>query len=154
MNPHSATLPASRITRIAYGTFACGLFGLLGIAAWLSPDPSGMGTHQQLSLPPCAFTVLFDIPCPSCGMTTSWSHLVRGQLISAFQANAGGALLGMLSVGSAPWMLWVSVRGRFPEIPVSDVHMALALLVIIVVTFADWGWRLWWDHRFDALIGN
>lgn len=154
MNPHLAPPLASGTTRIAFGLFASGLITLLGTAAWLTPDPSGLGTHQQLNLPPCTFTVLFDIPCPSCGMTTSWSHLMRGQLMAAFQANAGGALLGMLSAVSAPWLFWVSLRGRFPQMPVTDMHVALALLAIILVTFADWGLRLWWDYQVDALAGS
>ena len=56
---------------------AIGLLLPLGAAVRLQPAREGLGTHQQLGLPPCTFRVLFDRPCPSCGMSTSWAHLVR-----------------------------------------------------------------------------
>ena len=37
-----------------------------------------MGTHQQLRLPPCTFQQVTKVPCPSCGMTTSFSLLMHG----------------------------------------------------------------------------
>ena len=50
-----------------------GLLGLLAVARWLEPAASGMGTHQQLGLPACTTVTLFNVRCPSCGMTTSWA---------------------------------------------------------------------------------
>ena len=69
------------------------------------PSPPGYGTHQQLGLPPCTFWVLFGRPCPTCGMTTAWAHLMRGEWLDACRANAGGALLGLLAMVAAPWLL-------------------------------------------------
>ena len=81
---------------------AAGLAALLAVAVALKPSPLGLGTHQQLGLPPCSFQVLFGWPCPSCGMTTSSAHLVRGQLFGALRANVGGTLLGLIAVVAAP----------------------------------------------------
>ena len=100
---------------------AVGLLGLLAIAAMLKPSPLGHGTHQQLGLPPCTFWVLFGRPCPTCGMTTAWAHLVRGQWVDACRANLGGALLGLLAMVAAPWLLGSAdsrrLVGRFAERP-------------------------------------
>ena len=55
------------------------LVSLLAVAGSLQPSPAGLGTHEQLGLPSCTFRWLFGMRCPSCGMTTSWSHAMRGQ---------------------------------------------------------------------------
>ncbi len=126
--------------------FGLGLFGLLGVAAWLKPDPYGLGlgTHEQLGLPPCGFREYFGIRCPSCGMTTSWSYLVRGQVLSALASNAGGTLLGVIALLAAPWLVISALRGKwFLGIP-SEPWVLAALAAFVVVTLADWAVRLLW----------
>ncbi len=61
------------------------LVGLL-----LKPDAQGHGTHQALGLPPCPSVLLLDRPCPGCGLTTSWTALLHGELALAFHAHALG----------------------------------------------------------------
>lgn len=60
---------------------------------YLSPDPHGHGTHQQLGLPPCPSVLFFNKPCPGCGLTTSWTATIHGRLGEAFQAHALGPIL-------------------------------------------------------------
>lgn len=69
---------------------------VFSIALWLTPDPSGMGTHRQLGLPPCFFYALTGWACPSCGMTTSFSHMAHLQFQKAFSANLFGPVLFLL----------------------------------------------------------
>src|SRR5204863_3314928 len=69
---------------------ALGAAGVLGVALWLNPAPDGHGTHTQLGLPPCAWAVALNRPCPTCGMTTAFSFGVRGRLAEAFQAQPFG----------------------------------------------------------------
>ena len=94
------------------GSLLLGL-GLL-VAMWLQPDGRGSGTHQQLGLPPCTFKFLLNIPCPSCGMTTSWALAVRGDWQSSIQANSGGFVLFLITAVSVPLVLATSIRGRLP----------------------------------------
>lgn len=61
-------------------------------AAWLVPDPHGHGTHQQLGLPPCPSVFIFGRMCPGCGLTTSFTAFVHGDFVSAWHANAFGAI--------------------------------------------------------------
>lgn len=77
----------------------------------LNPDPSGMGTHQQLGLPPCTFLKATGLVCPQCGLTTSFALLVRGRTGEAFRANPAGPVLAALLFTAWPWLL-VSVICR------------------------------------------
>ena len=114
----------------------------LATAAVLRPNQSGHGTHRQLGLPPCTFVVLFGRRCPSCGMTTAWAHLMRGQVAGALRANVGGALLGLLALVAEPWLLISAVRGRwFGWVP-SSIVLAWVLSGIVVVTLIDWSIRM------------
>lgn len=117
------------------------LIAMLVTAALIRPDPRGFGTHQRLGLPPCTFLRLTGVRCPSCGMTTSWSHLVRGHVFRSFQANAGGMLIGITCGLLAPWALISGVRGRWLWRPISEWMVAGWVIVLLAVTLIDWGIR-------------
>ncbi len=75
-------------------SFAWMFVTVVGIA--LRPDPQGHGTHQRLGMPPCPSVLLFDRPCPGCGLTTSWTALLHGDLSLAFRAHSLGPILYLL----------------------------------------------------------
>lgn len=70
-----------------------------GVGFSLKPDPRGHGTHQQLGLPPCTIYFLTGRPCPSCGLTTSVSATLHGDLALAWRANPFGIAIVAVSVG-------------------------------------------------------
>jgi hypothetical protein len=119
------------------------LLGLLVTAAVLTPSPRGMGTHKQLGLPDCTVVQWFGMRCPSCGMTTSWSHMMRGHVISSFRSNAGGALLALTALASGPWLIVSGTRGRWTLCHPHEGTTLLIGVTIIVVTLADWTLRVW-----------
>lgn len=88
------------------------ILGLVGVAFWLHPGNRLYGTHRQLGLPPCAFYVLTGIPCPSCGLTTSFSLMVHGRFLRAFQAHYFGPLLFMAVIGYLVLLLVSMARGQ------------------------------------------
>ena len=92
---------AGQLTLFATWTFvtACG--------AYLHPDPSGHGTHTQLGLPPCPSVLLFHRPCPGCGLTTSFTALIHGNLPFAFHAHPLGPFLYL---GLTAWA-WMGLYG-------------------------------------------
>src|SRR5262249_58677244 len=68
-----------------------GVVAVFAIALRLNPygtdgRPLRMETHRQLGLPPCTFYLMTGLPCPSCGMTTSFAFLVRGDLVNSVRA--------------------------------------------------------------------
>ncbi|MEC7985341.1 MAG: DUF2752 domain-containing protein [Myxococcota bacterium] len=73
---------------------------VLGLAMYLKPDPSGMGTHQQLGLSPCGFLEYTALPCPMCGMTTTFTHLAHLQIVEGVLNQPFGLVLFLLTLFS------------------------------------------------------
>jgi hypothetical protein len=117
------------------------LLSLLALAGVLTPDARGFGTHERMGLPPCTFRQLTGYRCPSCGMTTSWAHLVRGRAGDAFRDNVGGAMLGLATVILAPWALVSGWRGHWLWKPVGERAVFAAVGSLTAVTLIDWGVR-------------
>lgn len=87
---------------------------MLVAAAWVRPDPRGHGTHEQLGLTPCKFRSLTGHPCPSCGMTTAWAYVVRGDVAGATRANIAGLVLAVAAIAAVPWLSTAAIHGRWP----------------------------------------
>ena len=99
--------------RILVVTGIAGITAVLGTAFWLTPDPRGFGTHQQLGFPPCTFQSVMGFNCPHCGMTTSFCWFVRGAWGQSFQTNPAGLLLAGVCIGMWPWLVSVCVKGSW-----------------------------------------
>lgn len=118
------------------------LLGGFALARCLEPDPRGFGTHQRLGLPPCTFRLLSNLPCPGCGMTTSFAHFTRGNFVQSARSNVGGALLAAFCAALVPWC-WVSaLRGRLSIVSAPAKTLAIVLVLIAVVTLSQWILRL------------
>jgi len=137
--------PAGRLSvggRLWLSVLGTGLLALLAVAAWLEPDRSARGTHRQLGLPPCTFRTLTGRPCPSCGMTTAWAHLLRGEVADALRANVAGALLALVAVVAAPWLLVSAAAGRWVGWSPRSTPLAGAAVLFVAVVLLDWIRRL------------
>jgi hypothetical protein len=129
-------------TRCGLAATGAVLIGLLATAAMLKPDERGFGTHQQLGLPPCTFKVLAGVRCPSCGMTTAWSNLMRGRFTTAAAANMGGLALGVTAIGLGPWALVSGIRGKWLWGRPRDSFTVAVMSGVVGVTLIDWGIRI------------
>jgi hypothetical protein len=123
---------------------ALGLIALFCVAAWLNPyqkDGSArrMETHRQLGLPECTFKKLTGIPCPSCGMTTSFALTIRGDLVNAAQANCVGMLLALALLAIIPWCVGSAIAGR--TVFVRSVERTVMVMVIglLALMLLRWG---------------
>jgi len=98
-HPSERTTPLRSSTgeRIAAGLVAIVTLAVLTTAAWLTPNPDGHATHTQLGMNKCTWVVWFDKPCPTCGMTTSFSHAGEGSWTTATLTQPMGALLALLT---------------------------------------------------------
>ncbi len=101
--PVTSIIRASTPTRIGAAVAASALLAVLILAAMLQADPAGHGTHQQIGLPPCGFAIATGRPCPTCGMTTAFTHAAHGRYQTAFLTQPGG-LTASLGVGALAWV--------------------------------------------------
>ena len=78
-------------------------------------------------------------------MTTSWAYVTRGHWHLAVQTNAGGALLAVLALVTAPTLLAVAIRGRVPRVVWWEAAALRVAVVVAAVTLVDWWRRGWWE---------
>ncbi len=117
-------------------------FGLLFTAWTLSPDARGLGTHRQLGLAPCSLVMMTGYPCPTCGMTTAFSHAVRGQLLSALNVQPAGLFAATMVLLVGLIAITTALTGRAWRINwfrVSPFQIGIACVVILL---AGWGYKV------------
>ena len=119
------------------------LVAVFTIAAWLKPyDADGvplrMASHTQLGMSPCNFVVLFNRPCPTCGMTTSFALLMHGDILASMRANSSGTLLAVGLLVFAPWCLIAGIRGRWPLRRWVEWYIIWGLITTIGLAIIRW----------------
>lgn len=119
-----------------------GLAATLLVARSLSPAEAGIGTHQQLGLPPCTSIVLWNSPCPACGMTTSWAWFTRGQLLIAAKTNVGGTLLAIIALAYIPAGCYFCFVGRTSFKERFSLGLAASLILAILLAIVQWYFRM------------
>jgi hypothetical protein len=115
---------------------------VLVTAVFITPAPKGMGTHLQLGFKRCDFLRTTGLPCPSCGMTTSFSHFVRGNWLGSFYIQPMGFVLALGCGG----MFWAGLYMFFTGSPLHRLSRQVPSLVLIptILGFAilAWGWKI------------
>jgi hypothetical protein len=131
----------SRAILLGMAALAVGVFAL---AIYLNPYlPDGTArreeTHRQLGLPPCTFKFATGLPCPSCGMTTAFALLIRGDIGNSLRANAAGTVLGLLTLAFIPWAVISAWRGHL--LYIRSIEAALTRLVVgfLILMLVRWG---------------
>ncbi|MGB2988156.1 MAG: DUF2752 domain-containing protein [Phycisphaerae bacterium] len=126
---------------IAIVVFA-GCVALLSVAAWLTPDTRGLGTHEQFGHPPCTVVLLTGYPCPTCGMTTAFAHAVRGELLSAFHAQPAGFAMALATILAACVSLSVVFTGKVWAVNWYRVSPARVTLAFLLLILGGWFYKL------------
>jgi hypothetical protein len=128
------------------------LVAVFATAVWLNPyDEQGAArrieTHLQLGLPPCTFRLITGVPCPSCGMTTSFALLMHGDVVNSLRANAVGTFLALFCLVLIPWSLASALVRRYFGIVSVDRALMWCVMVFVVLLLTRWfallGWA-WW----------
>jgi hypothetical protein len=144
----SPVAPARAIasTRVTSAIVALATLAVL-ITAWvLQPSADGLGTHRQLGLPACGWVASADLPCPTCGMTTAFSHAAHGDLLSSFRTQPLGMLLALGTAIVTLAAAWTAVTGSmlapFLGAMLGPRHAwTLGILLLLA-----WGWKIL-DHK-------
>lgn len=106
-----------RVVRASLLAIAAALTAVFVAAFRIHPynadgTPKSSATHTQLGMPPCNFVTLTGKPCPSCGMTTSFALLVRGDVANSMRANWVGSIMCVLWAVTLVWALASGIRGK------------------------------------------
>jgi hypothetical protein len=144
--PRAFSPRVGRWTRFTLLLVGAGLTAVFTIAVLLNPyNPDGtprtMATHTQTGLPPCNFVVLTGKPCPSCGMTTSFALLVRGDVAASLRANWVGTILAVVWAVLLVWSVASGLAGRTLFIPRGWGEVVLTTIVgtFLVLMPGRWG---------------
>jgi hypothetical protein len=147
----------NRWVRGVLAGLALGLVVVFAVAVRINPyrdDGSAysMSTHQQLGLPPCSFADKVGIPCPACGMTTSFSLLVRGDVVNSARANWVGTVLAGFCLAFIPWAVVAVVRGRTLFVRSLEKGLIVVVTSLLVLMLSRWGLVLlgmWYRGTID-----
>lgn len=122
---------------------AAACLAVLTVAALATPNPSGVGTHaSSLHLQPCHFLASTGLPCPGCGMTTSFAWFVRGNLLASVYVQPMGAALAAVACATVWVGLYIAVTGR-PVYRLSRLVPARYYLVpLFALGLLAWGWKI------------
>lgn len=118
------------------------LLAVFALAIVLDPYKDGRvwyeGTHRQMGLPGCTFKEMTKLPCPTCGMSSSFALLVRGDVLNSVKANAVGTMLAGFLLLLIPWSLASALRGRW--VFIQSLEWVLVRLVVgfMVLMFVRW----------------
>ncbi len=144
LGPVLYCVPAKRrvTVRLIAAVVLSGCATVLWLAGRVEPRPAGLGTHQQLGLPPCSVVVLVGYPCPTCGMTTAFAHTVRGELWSAFNTHPGGLIFALATILALSTSLSVLITGKVWAVNWYRVSPTLLTLAIVLILVGGWVYKL------------
>ena len=137
---------ASRGVRLSSGFSALAAATVLVIAWILTPSDAGLGTHQQMGLPPCNWIVAANMPCPTCGMTTAFSFAAHGNLLASFRTQPLGALLAVATAMVVLIGGWTAVSGSMLAPFFSGIFGKRFLWVFVALLLVAWAYKIG-DHR-------
>jgi hypothetical protein len=121
---------------------ATGCLSVLLVAAHLKPSANGYGTHQEMNLEGCQFLSRTGLPCPACGMTTSFSWFVRGNLLASLYVQPMGFVLAVCTTAAFWVSLYIAVTG-IPALRLTSMIPATYWLIpMFVGVILAWGWKI------------
>ena len=139
----AAAAPVPVAGRLLAGAIAGCCLAVLVIAAWLAPSPDGFGTHRAMGLDACAFLARTGLPCPACGMTTSFAWFVRGNVVASLYVQPMGTALAGIAAATVWVGLYVAATGRPLHRLLQVVPDRLWLVPLLSLAVAAWGWKMY-----------
>lgn len=101
--------------------------------------PMRMASHQTIGMPACRFQQMTGMPCPSCGMTTSFALLVRGDIWNSMRANWVGTGLALFCAFLVPWCVVSAFRAKFIWVKRVDWILGFLVGVFTILMLGRWG---------------
>src|SRR5262249_42974061 len=112
------------------------------VALCLNPYREGQvwlqESHRQLGMPACTFQAVFNLPCPSCGMTSSFALLMHGALWNSAQTNGVGRLLAVFGLIFIPWSLASAWQGQLLYVRKLEPILLRLIMGFMILLFGRW----------------
>lgn len=143
MKSTARRIPTPMKERLVAALLAMAVLAVIGIARWLTPDPRGFGTHEQLGLPPCVSERFLGFPCPFCGMTTSFSLMAHARPEEAFYTQPAGAAAFLVALVLMSGGIVTACAGYLPTAVRRSVVSRPATFFAILVLLVSWVYKLW-----------
>ncbi|MEM7228176.1 MAG: DUF2752 domain-containing protein [Planctomycetota bacterium] len=126
---------------------------VLLVAAYLDPDPAGVGTHEQLGLTPCGWMLAADMPCPTCGMTTAFAHAAEGNLLQSLRTQPLGACLALATAMACLVGAFVATTGSRIGLMYRRLWTRRFIWILGTSVVVAWVYKII-DHRvgFESLF--
>lgn len=128
--------------RLAWAAIATLCLAVLAVAIYLQPDARGYGTHERLGLPPCGFMITTGLPCPTCGMTSSFTFMMHGHPLRALIIQPAGALLCLASIFAVLYGYSAAFQGHLLTIQWDRLGPVRVALTLTLIFLGAWGFKL------------
>ena len=116
---------------------------VLIITAWrLKPSPDGLGTHTEMGFYGCSLLTTTGVPCPSCGMTTSFSWFYRGNVLASCYVQPMGCLLAFGVFATLLGAVYEALTGRPAHRLLRVLPVRRWLLAGVTVLAFAWAWKI------------
>jgi hypothetical protein len=90
---------------------------------------------------PCGFQQRFNLPCPTCGMTTSVKAFAQGKFLQSLYIQPAAALGCVVLTVSAIFALFIAVSGiyfSFLNNFFDKIRIKYIILVLIIIVAIGW----------------
>ena len=131
-----------RANRVGAAVLALACLAVLGIAAWLRPSPDGHGTHTQLGLAQCQWVMMFNEPCPTCGMTTSFAYAAHMNFLAGARTQPFGFVLALTTATIFWGAAHVALTGSTLGNQALRLVNGRTLLAVFAMLLAAWVYKL------------
>ena len=88
-------------------------------------------------LNPCGFKQKYDLPCPTCSMTTAAISFACGRIFESFSIQPGGAVLCSLLAVSGFLALFAADGGVYFEF-LAKVKIKYVIVVLLIIIAVSW----------------
>ena len=143
--PRIDAIPVPTQDRIVGAALFLPTATVLTIATQLTPSDTGYETHLQLGLGTCSFLRVFGIPCPMCGMTTTFAHLAHLHVWAGTVNQPFGLVLFLLTIAGlvVGGLELASPRGRWRSILrwIERRESAVAAFLLLGL-IAGWSYKI------------
>lgn len=90
----------------------------------------------------CPIKTMTGIPCPACGMTRAWIHMLTGDLY--------GALTFHPLFFTAPWIVWLIIEESMGKLQKRKIHLQMCIIVMAYLLL--WVIRIWLFPRGPVYV--